>query len=176
MTSTATAPAVARETQAPLGERLIRTICLTVQPMTREAFAIFGDVIDARGEIDLDLDAGRAAVSAQTVESRPMSFDFLGRHQRTEQIFSPLGGSQSVLAVAPADETNPDLPDMERMAAFLVDGSNAFKLNRGVWHTAAFPLESQATFLVMDRERTLEDDFDLRDLKTSLGVVVEIQK
>jgi hypothetical protein len=29
---------------------------------------------------------------------------------------------------------------------------------------------------VLDREGTLEEDFDLRDLKTSLGVVVEIKQ
>jgi ureidoglycolate hydrolase len=62
------------------------------------------------------------------------------------------------------------------MAAFLIDGSCAFKLHRGTWHTSAFPLEERATFLVLDREGTLEEDYDLRDLKTALGVVVEIQR
>jgi ureidoglycolate lyase len=173
---TATATAVARETQYSLGERLIRTICLTVQPMTRENFAPYGELINERGQIEIDLDAGPANVFAQTVESRPMIFDFLGRHQRTEQVFSPLGGAQSILAVALPCEENTDLPDVERMAAFLVDGECAFKLHRGTWHTSAFPVGPQATFLVLDREGTLEEDFDLRDLKTSLGVIVEIQK
>ena len=174
MTSTATA--VARETQASLGERLIRTICLTVQPMTRENFAPFGELLNERGQIEVDLDRGRANIVAQTVESRPMTFDFLGRHQRTEQVFSPLGGAQSIIAVAPPSNLDSEVPDAERMAAFLVDGACAFKLHRGTWHTSAFPVGPCATFLVLDREGTLEEDFDLRDLKTSLGIVVEIQK
>jgi len=171
---TSTAAVSVRETQPGPGERLIRTIALTVQPMTREAFAPFGELIGERGQVELDLDGGRASVVAQTVERRQMTFDFLGRHERTEQVFSPLGGEASIIAVAPPGECHSALPDIERMAAFLVDGASAFKLYRGVWHTSAFPLGEHAAFLVLDRERTLEDDYDLRDLKTSLGVVVEI--
>jgi ureidoglycolate lyase len=170
---TATAPAL--EKTKSKGELLIRTIVLNVQPLTRAAFAPYGELISERGNIELDLDSGRASVCAQTVEARPLEFDFLGRHQRTEQVFSPLGNAQSIIAVAPPCEADSALPDQQRMAAFLVDGSCAFKLHRGTWHTSAFPLGERATFLVLDREGTLEEDYDLRDLKTALGVVVEIQ-
>ncbi|MDX2033517.1 MAG: ureidoglycolate lyase [Blastocatellia bacterium] len=158
-----------------MDENRIRTICLTVQPMTPEAFAPYGEMIGERGEIEVDLGGGRASVAAQTVEARPLRFDFLGRHEQTEQVFSPLGAGQSIIALAPPSEGNSQVPDLQRMAAFLVDGASAFKLHRGCWHTSVFPLAERATFLVMDREGTLENDFDLRDLKTSLGVVVEIQ-
>jgi len=170
--ATATAP----EKAPRKGERLLRTIVLTVQPMTREAFAPYGEIISERGHIELDLDGARASVFAQTVEAQPFEFDFLGRHQRTEQVFSPLGSAQSIIAVAPPSEEGSALPDARRLAAFLVDGSCAFKLHRGTWHTSAFPLGERATFLVLDREGTLEEDYDLRDLKTALGVVVEIQR
>jgi ureidoglycolate hydrolase len=143
--------------------------------MTAESFAPFGEVIRERGPVEVDLDGGRASLAAQTVEQRPMTFDFLGRHLRSEQLFSPLAGGASIIAVAPSCEDNAALPDVERMTAFLVDGACAFKLNRGVWHTSAFPLGQCATFLVLDREGTLEEDYDLRDLKTSLGLTVEIQ-
>ncbi|MEP7341051.1 MAG: ureidoglycolate lyase, partial [Acidobacteriota bacterium] len=94
----------------------------------------------------------------------------------SEQFFAPLGGAKSVIAVAPPSEDGEAIPDINRMAAFLVDGSDAFKLHRGTWHVSAFPVSERATFLVLDRENTLEEDFDLRDLKTSLGVVVQIQQ
>ncbi len=171
MTSTATAPA--RESE--ITEKLIRTIMLVVQPMTQETFAPYGELINERGYVELDLDGGRASVVAQTVEARPLMFDFLGRHEHTEQVFAPLGGAKSIIAVAPPSDDGLALPDEQRMAAFLVDGSCAFKLHRGTWHASAFPLNERATFLVLDREGTLEEDFDLRDLKTSLGVVVEIR-
>ncbi len=173
MTMTATAPARAREVRE--GNRLIKTITLTVQQMTPEAFAPFGELIGERGDVKLDLGGGNAGLVSQTVESRPLTFDFLGRHERTDQLFAPLGGTRSIIAVALSNSEHAALPDAQKMAAFLIDGSSAFKLHRGTWHTSAFPLEERATFLVLDREGTLENDFDLRDLKTSLGVVVEIQ-
>ncbi len=173
-TATATAPALVREIAAT--QQLIRTICLMVQPMTKESFAPYGELIGERGEIEFDLDDGKASVAAQTIEERSLNFDFLGRHQRTEQVFAPLGGARSIIAVAPPSRNGSSLPDVDRMAAFLIDGSSAFKLHRGTWHASAFPLDQRATFLVLDREGTLEEDYDLRDLKTSLGVVVEIMQ
>lgn len=176
MTATATATAPAVEREHVTGEQLIRIISLTVRPMTREAFAPYGEIVNEPGSVELDLDGGNTSVVAQTVESRPMKFDFIGRHQRCEQFFAPLGGAKSILAVAPPCENGSAVPDVSRMAAFLVDGSSAFKLHRGTWHVSAFPVDESATFLVLDRENTLEEDFDLRDLKTSLGVVVEIHQ
>lgn len=169
----AVAYAPVRERKISEADKLIRTICLEVQPMTRETFAPYGEIISERGPIDIDLDEGQASFVTQTVEQRPMSFDFLGRHRRTEQVFSPLGGTRSILAVA--RPTEDEAPDANQMAAFLVDGNCAFKLHRGTWHTSVFPLEESASFLVVDREGTLDEDYDLRDLKTALGVVVEIR-
>lgn len=175
MTATAIALAVERQSTKEK-DQLIRTISLTIQPMTREAFAPYGEIIGKCGDVALDLDGGSANVAAQTVEARPMKFDFLGRHLRSEQFFAPLGGAKSVIAVAPPSEEGETVPDINRMAAFLVEGTDAFKLHRGTWHVSAFPVSERATFLVLDRENTLEEDFDLRDLKTSLGVVVQIQQ
>lgn len=146
---------------------------LTIQPMTREAFAPYGELIGERGAVEVDLDGGTASVVALTVEAHALGFDFMGRHLRSEQVFAPLGAAQSVIAVAPPNRDGGI--DIKRLGAFLIDGMCAFKLHRGTWHTSAFPLGERATFLVLDREGTLEEDFDLRDLKTAHGVVVEIQ-
>src|SRR5262245_42842277 len=169
-TGTATAP------EQMIGDNLIREITLDVQKMTPETFSSYGEIIGARGQVEVDLDGGKASFVAQTVETRPLQFSFLGRHQRTEQIFVPVGGTRSIIAVAPPCENGSAAPNVERMAAFLVDGSSAFKLHRGAWHTSAFPLDGCATFMVLDRENTLEEDYDLRDLATTAGVVVEIRQ
>lgn len=172
MISTGTATAPDRST----GDILIRAITLDVQKMTPDAFSPYGEVIGARGQVELDLDGGKVSFVAQTVEARPLLFSFLGRHERTEQVFVPVGGTRSVIAVAPPCENGTAAPNVERMAAFLVDGSCAFKLHRGAWHTSAFPLDERSTFMVLDRENTLEEDYDLRDLATTQGVVVEIRQ
>ena len=175
MAAAAVALAPVRERKAQEAEKLIRTICLEIRPMTREAFAPYGEVLGERGSVEIDLDGGQPSVIAQTVEERAMNFDFLGRHKRTEQVFIPLGGTMSVIAVALSGASDEN-PDPQKMAAFLVDGTCAFKLHRGTWHTAAFPFADRATFMVVDRENTLDEDLDLRDLKTALGVVVEIKQ
>ena len=172
MTSTGTATAPERKT----GDIFIRAITLDVQKITPEAFAPYGQIIGARGQVELDLDGGKASFVAQTVESRPFLFSFLGRHQRTEQVFVPMGGTRSIIAVAPPCENGSAGPNVERMAAFLVDGSCACNLHRGAWHTSASPLDDCATFMVLDRENSLEEDYDLRDLATTLGVMVEIRQ
>jgi ureidoglycolate hydrolase len=89
----AAAPARAYTLEKRRAEKLIKTICLTIRPMTRETFSPYGELIGERGSVELDLDGGAASVVAQTVEAREMSLDFLGRHRRTEQVFAPLGGA-----------------------------------------------------------------------------------
>lgn len=175
MKATGAATALAREPEVAKDKQLIRTIHLAIRPMTAETFSPYGEIVGERGNVNLDFDGGQASVAAQTVEARPMTFDFLGRHLRSEQFFAPLGGTKSVIAVAPPSENGAAVPDINKLAAFLVDGSCAFKLHRGTWHASAFPLTGKASFLVLDRENTLEEDYDLRDLKTALGVVVEIR-
>ena len=64
--ATATAPAKEKPKKSGKGETLIRTLVLTVQPLSREAFAPYGELISERGHIELDLDGGRASVFAQT--------------------------------------------------------------------------------------------------------------
>jgi ureidoglycolate hydrolase len=168
--SSKTASGVAKAREA---EKLIRTIVLEASPMTPESFKPYGEMISERGEVEIDIEGGCPCVLVQTVEKRHMSFDFLGRHLKTEQVFSPLGGAKSVIAVAPPSREGKI--DIKRLVAFTVDGNAAYKLHRGTWHTSAFPLDERASFLVLEREGTLEDDHDLRDLKIAHGVVVEIQ-
>jgi len=165
-----TGTGAARATQ---GEKLIRTIVLRPQPMTRESFAPYGEMISERGPVELDINGGCPTVLVQTVERHEMTFDFLGRHLRTEQVFSPLGSAHAVIAVAPPNQDGKI--ELKKLMAFMVDGKAAYKLHKGTWHTSAFPIDERATFLVVEREGTLEEDYELRDLKTVHGVVVEIQ-
>src|SRR5215211_2593118 len=98
----------------------MNVVRLRVQKMTREAFAPFGVLIDSRGSVEIDLGEGQPSLTGATSERRPFRFDFMARHKRTMQVFSPLASSQSVIAVAPPNEA--EAPDVERVVAFLVDG------------------------------------------------------
>lgn len=145
---------------------------LKVQPMTRETFAPFGVLLDSRGSVEIDLGQGAPSLTGATSERRPFRFDFMARHKRTMQVFSPLVSSQSVIAVAPPNDR--DASDIERVIAFLVDGRLPYAYHKGTWHTPPFPLKEWASYLVVDRAGTLDDDWELVDLKMMHQVMFEI--
>ncbi len=148
-------------------------IHLKIQPMTREAFAPYGVLIDSRGSVELDLGNGAPSLTGATAERRPLGFEFMARHKRTMQVFSPLALSESIIAVAPPNEL--DAPDIERIAAFHVSGRLPYAFHKGTWHTPPFPVGDWASYLVVDRSGTLDDDWELVDLRVTHQTVFEIQ-
>jgi ureidoglycolate lyase len=151
----------------------MQVVRLKVQPMTREGFAPFGILIDSRGSVEIDLGKGAPGLTGATSEWRPFVFEFMARHRLTMQVFSPLASSQWVIAVAPPGEGN--APDVDRIVAFLVDGRLPYAYHRGTWHTPPFPVREWASYLVVDRMGTLDDDWELVDLKVTHQTVFEIE-
>jgi len=150
----------------------MRTVILKVQKMTRESFAPFGVLIDSRGAVEVDLGQAQCLTGA-TAERRPFAFEFMARHKQTMQVFSPLVGSQCVIAVAPPNESG--TPDVEKVTAFFVDGRLPYAYRRGTWHTPPFPVAEWASFLVVDRSGTLDDDYELVDLRRVCECSFEIE-
>jgi ureidoglycolate lyase len=151
----------------------MNVVHIKVQAMTREAFAPFGVLIDSRGSVEIDLGQGAPVLTGATSERRPFRFDFMARHRRTMQVFSPLASSRSVIAVAPPNDK--DAPDIESIAAFLVDGRLPYAYHKGTWHTPPFPVNEWASYLVVDRAGTLDDDWELVDLKVTHQKIFEIE-
>ena len=151
----------------------MNVVHIKVQPMTRESFAPVGVLIDSRGSVEIDLGQGVPSMTGATVERRPLRFDFMARHRRTMQVFSPLASSQSVIAVAPP--TSGHAPDVERVVAFFVDGRLPYAYHKGTWHTPPFPVGEWSSFLVVDRSGTLDDDYELVDLRAASKTSFEIE-
>ncbi|MBD0373575.1 MAG: ureidoglycolate lyase [Pyrinomonadaceae bacterium] len=151
----------------------MNVIRLRVQEMTREAFAPFGVLIDSRGSVEIDLCEGRPSLTGATAEPRPLRFDFMARHRRTMQVFSPLASSKSIIAVAPPCDG--DAPDIESVRAFLVNGRFPYAYHKGTWHTPPFPVGEWASYLVVDRSGTLDDDWELVDMRAVRQVSFEIE-
>jgi ureidoglycolate lyase len=151
----------------------MKVVHLKVQEMTRESFAPFGVLIDSRGSVEIDLGEGKPSLTGATSERRPFRFDFMARHRRTMQVFSPLASSRFVIAVAPPGDE--DAPDVDKIAAFLVDGRLPYAYHKGTWHTPPFPVNDWASYLVVDRAGTLDDDWELVDLKATHQKIFEIE-
>lgn len=138
-----------------------------VEPLTREAFAPFGDVIEASeavrhfpinqgtteryhdlAKIDLD-DAGRATVSIFRAQPRslPLALTVLERHPLGSQAFMPLQGRPYLVAVAPHGDTF----DTEDVRVFLARGNQGVNYAAGVWHHPLLALDAVSDFLIVDR-------------------------
>jgi ureidoglycolate hydrolase len=147
-------------------------IRLKPQPLSRESFAPYGVVIDRRGSVEIDLGQGAPSMTGATSDRRPFRLEFMARHKRTMQVFSPLYASQAVIVVAPP--TSGLFPDRDQVVAFHVDGRWPYAYHKGTWHAPPFATGDWYSYLVVDRSGTLEDDYELVDLKTTCNCVFEI--
>lgn len=134
---------------------------LTAAPLTAEAFAPFGDVLEATGDFRLinqglcrrhhdraRLDfgpEGRAGISIFRAEPRalPYRFDLIERHPEGSQAFLPMSDHPFLVIVAPDPQAEP--------RAFLTNGAQGINLHRGTWHGVLTPLSGPGIFAVVDR-------------------------
>jgi ureidoglycolate hydrolase len=151
----------------------MKVVRLPVQEMTRERFAPFGVLIDSRGSVELDLGGAAAQMTGATSERRALAFQFMARHTRTMQLFSPMVGSRSIICVAPPAPER-DAPAPGEVVAFLVDGRLPYAYHKGTWHTPPFPVGEWSSYLVVDRAGTLDDDYELVDMRAAHDCTFEI--
>ncbi len=150
----------------------MKVIRLPVQEMTRERFAPYGVLLDRRGAVELDLGGGVPAMTGATSERRAFRFEHMARHLRTMQVFAPLVESRSIICVAPPGGSQ--APAIEEVVAFHVNGRLPYAYHKGTWHTPPFALGEWSSYLVVDRSGTLDDDYELIDLRAVHDCVFEI--
>ena len=144
-------------------EREGREFWITAEPVTREAFAPFGELLGVVGDPTPHVygntlapyRAGRLESDAEvewiytTYRVREYRVQYLERHHNITQTFIPLGGDPIVVAVAaPEEELNDGTPVVDSVRAFVVPGTMAVNLSRGTWHEVPFPIvDGQVTLL-----------------------------
>ncbi|MEG3116092.1 ureidoglycolate lyase [Salinicola sp. 4072] len=157
---------------------------LKAQKLTPEAFAPFGDVIDARISESFAINGGRtqrhhdlARVEILDAPSRPLisvfvsqpvtlplELELLERHPLGSQAFMPLHEERFVVVVAPpGDDIDPD-----EIRAFVTDGRQGVNYRAGTWHAIHSVLEREGEFFVVDRAGA--DNLDERPM--AIRVVV----
>jgi len=134
-------------------------------PLTREAFAPFGDVIQAEGANSFSINAGMVQrfhdlARVEVGEGRPLISIFRGqpytvplpvrmveRHPLGSQAFIPLGDARCAVIVAPPGETvRPG-----DLRAFVLERGQGVNYRPGTWHHVLLTLEAPGDFLVIDR-------------------------
>lgn len=140
---------------------------LVAQPLTSEAFALFGDVIDSRTSDHFPINAGRTqrhhdlarvetlGDNARTLVSIfvsqpvevPLTLPLLERHPFGSQAFVPMHEERFIVVVAPPGESI----EHSDVRAFVTDGRQGVNYRPGTWHAIQSVLEREGEFLVVDR-------------------------
>jgi ureidoglycolate lyase len=138
---------------------------LTPEPLTAEAFAPFGSVIEASdAAVKLDINQGHAVRYDRLAEvdvadgggipivslfrARPLGelvLKTFERHPLGSQTFVPLSGRPYLVAVAPAGPFDP-----AAIRLFRAEGDQGVHYRKGVWHHFLLVLD-ESDFLVVDR-------------------------
>ena len=137
---------------------------IIIKPLTAEAFAPFGDLLDCAGAPDklinqgkcgryhdratLDFADGRAGISLFKAELRhlPYQLDLVERHPLGSQAFVPMSDDPFLVIVAPDDNGHPATP-----RAFRTAPGQAINFHRNTWHGVLTPLSGNGLFAVIDR-------------------------
>ena len=137
---------------------------ISIQPITAEAFAPFGDLLRAEGEPDriinqglcgrhhdlalIDVSDGRTGISLfdAVPRSLPYTLDMMERHPLGSQAFLPMSLQPFLVIVAPDAGGRPGAP-----VAFLTGPGQGVNYHRGTWHGVLTPLHAPGLFAVVDR-------------------------
>ena len=144
----------------------MKIIKLDVQPLTKAAFAPFGDVIETTGAemrlinggttqrfhdlANVEVTGEKARVLVNIFRGQafapPIDIGMLERHPFGSQAFVPMQ-DRPFLVVAGEDKGGrPGSP-----VAFLARGDQGVNYHRNVWHHPLISLEESSDFLVVDR-------------------------
>ncbi len=139
---------------------------ILARPLTREAFAAFGDVLDTDGAERFPINGGMCERhhALATVEATgegasailsifrgkpypfPLDLALVEHHPFGSQAFVPLGGRPFLVVVCPDENGEPGRPE-----AFVTAPGQGVNYRRGVWHGVLTPIGEPQDFLVADR-------------------------
>ncbi|MFO1114502.1 MAG: ureidoglycolate lyase [Beijerinckiaceae bacterium] len=141
------------------------TRTIQIEKLTREAFAPFGDVIDAAGvkaitinqgfaqrcdglaRIEVATQGGAVNVSLFTAQPRPLPIqvELMERHPLGTQLFAPMQDRDWLVLVCG------DPGNAATYRAFRATGRQGVNYARNVWHHPLLVLDADSRFLVVDR-------------------------
>jgi ureidoglycolate hydrolase len=150
-----------------------RVVKIKAEPLTAEAYAPFGQIVDA-GKTQLHCNDGQYTARLMTLEPAPSRVKHVNRHFDHVQLFIPLNHAPMLLVVAPAHVPGEPF-DVDTVRAFVNDGSQAFTFGVGTWHIAPRGLVDGAQVINVQGSRYMEHT-ELIDFEASTGAIVEIER
>ena len=161
---------------------------INVEKLNKEKFLPFGEIIEAKGDykiinqgngkkwnnlVNMDMYQDEGKVNLGILRTKILEFTFsqMERHLFTSQIFVPLGGGKSIVAVAPVSEYYPN-PD--EVKAFIMNGNQGISFNRKVWHHSLFPIKDEQEYILMMRGGDFPPDVELVSFPENVQVKIKI--
>jgi ureidoglycolate lyase len=136
------------------------------RPLTAEAFAPYGEVIEVRddpreinyghtqrfhalAQLDLMAEGGKsiASIFRSTPPAYPFAVKVMERHPKSSQAFVPLQQRPFLVVVAPAGDFDPNTVE-----AFIAAPTQGVNYRKGTWHHFNLALGETSDFLVIDRD------------------------
>lgn len=150
---------------------------IKAMPLTKAAFAPFGDVIEMDGAQHFAINSGNceryhdlAKLDVRGENARqivsifdanpyplPLKLSMVERHPLGSQAFVPLNDSPFLVVVAPDGEVGPGTP-----LAFVTAPGQGVNYAAGTWHSVVTPIGDSQRYLVIDRAgdgNNLEEHF-----------------
>ncbi|MEM7101100.1 MAG: ureidoglycolate lyase [Pseudomonadota bacterium] len=142
-------------------------ILLQPEPLNAVSFKPYGEVIElsdrneilsindgrtqrhqALAHVDATEHGGEPIISLFKTElaQLPVRLSLMERHPLASQAFIPLQPASYLVVVAPAGEF-----EIDRLQAFIGNGSQGINYFRGVWHHPHLVLSGSGEFIVVDR-------------------------
>jgi ureidoglycolate lyase len=139
---------------------------LSAEPLTRENFSGFGDVLEVKGaerilineatterfhalaRLDVADQKGEGVLSIfrATARPSPIKVAMMERHPLGSQAFFPLANKRWLVVVSAAQTPAPD-----NLKAFWARGDQGVQYAKNIWHHPLLIIEPSQDFLVADR-------------------------
>lgn len=139
---------------------------IIIQPMSEEAFAPFGNLIDFNREPDFAINNGmcdryHALAHTESLDDKaetiislgrgtpyelPLTLTMMERHPLGSQAFIPLEPKPFLVVVAPDNKGAPGTP-----IALMAEAGQGVNYGRNIWHAVLTPLKSKTNFVIVDR-------------------------
>jgi ureidoglycolate lyase len=139
---------------------------IAAQPLTRENFATFGDVIDAGGDLHYPINGGKTeryhalakpeaagpnghvliSLAKATPYDFPLKLTMVERHPLGSQAFIPLSPRPFLVVVCHDGGQGPGVPH-----AFVTQPGQGVNYPRSLWHGVLTPIGEPQDFLIVDR-------------------------
>lgn len=139
---------------------------IIAQPLTKTAFAAYGEVIEKQGSEERVINNGNCVrhhdlarielvgpgaepsinIFCGQPYTMPLTLKMVERHPLGSQAFVPMHGRPFLVVVCPDENGKPGRP-----AAFITEPGQGINLPKGQWHGVLTPLKEEGDFVVIDR-------------------------